>query len=145
MNELDANSFTGGMDDRTATETMTGPAGGSAASLSGEICPFYFYVRALSGSPIPETTNEVAPQAPRSNGWISRVIGPATAKCEGFAITVNGRDTIGVIVAVDRERGVPGWNAIEAWTKSLTLRLEDSAHAELGMTNRRTLGKHYGR
>jgi len=34
------------------------------------------------------------------------VIGPATAKYEVFAITING-DTMGV-VAVDLERGVPG-------------------------------------
>lgn len=39
-----------------------------------------------------------------------RVIGPATAKYEVFAITVNG-DTMGV-VAVDLERGVPVRNVI---------------------------------
>ena len=39
----------------------------------------------------------------------SRVIGPATAKHGVFAITVNGRNTIGV-VSVDLERGVPVWN-----------------------------------
>jgi hypothetical protein len=33
--------------------------------------PYEFYVRVLSGSPIPETepNNKGAPQAPRSNGW----------------------------------------------------------------------------
>jgi hypothetical protein len=41
------------------------------------------------------------------------VIGPATAKHEGFAITVNGRNTIGVIV-VDLERGASVWNVITA-------------------------------
>ena len=59
-----------------------------------------------------ERTHKVAPAAPRSNGWMSRVIGPATAKFEGFAITVNGRDTIGVIVDVDRECGAPEWMAV---------------------------------
>jgi hypothetical protein len=39
------------------------------------------------------------------------VIGPATAKNWGFAITVNGRNTMGV-VAVDLERGVRVWNLI---------------------------------
>jgi hypothetical protein len=51
-----------------------------------------------------------APPAPRSNGW-----GPgdrtAKAKYEVFAITVNGRNTIGV-VSIDLERGVPVWNSI---------------------------------
>ena len=71
--------------------------------------PYDFYVRALLGSPIPEMepTDEVAPQAPRSNGRGSCVIGLATAKNEGFAITVNQGHTIGEIVGVDLERGVP--------------------------------------
>jgi hypothetical protein len=117
------NSFTAGMDDRTEAGTMTVLTGGSVGSLSGATRPFYFHARALSGSPIPEMepSHEVAPQAPRSNGWMSRVIGPATAKCEGFAITVNGRDTIGVIVAVDRERGVAGWRSIGEFTGSFVM------------------------
>jgi hypothetical protein len=53
-----------------------------------------------------------APPAPRSNGW-----GPgdraAKAKYEVFAITVDGRNTIGV-VSVDLERGVPVWKSIAA-------------------------------
>jgi len=147
MNELDVNSFAAGMDDRTDAGTMTGLTGGSAALLSGETRPLYFYVRALSGSPIPEMepSNEVTPQAPRSNGWISRVIGPATAKCEGFAITVNGRDTIGVIVAVDRERGVAGWKATGEFTDSFIIRLERQRPTRsCAMTNRLKPGKHYG-
>ena len=83
-------------------------------SLRGPIRPYDFYVRVLSGSPGPETEpNEGVPPAPRSNGWRGRVIGPATAKTGCFAITVNGRDTIGVIVAVDLERGAPVWDVIE--------------------------------
>jgi hypothetical protein len=76
--------------------------------------PYDFYLRMLSGSPIPETepNNSGAPQAPRSSGWGSRVIGPATAKNNSFAITINGSDTIGVIVGVDLERGAPVWNLI---------------------------------
>lgn len=64
-----------------------------------------------NGSPIPEmeSTDKVAPRAPRSNGRGSRVIGTATAKNEGFAITVNQGHAIGVIVGVDLERGVAGW------------------------------------
>jgi hypothetical protein len=83
-------------------------------SLPGTIRSYDFYLRVLSGSPIPETepNNEGAPQAPRSNGWGCRVNGPATAKNDSFAITVNGSDTIGVIVGVDLERGVPEWNVI---------------------------------
>ena len=83
-------------------------------SPPGTIHPYDFYLRVLSGSPIPERepNDEGAPQAPRSSGWGSRVIGLATAKNESFAITVNGRDTIGVIVAVDLERGAPVWNVI---------------------------------
>jgi len=50
------------------------------------------------------------PQAPRSNGWGDCVIGPATAKYEVFAITVNG-DMAGV-VSVDLERGVPVWSLV---------------------------------
>lgn len=71
-----------------------------------------FYAYVLSGSPIPETepNDGVTPQAPRSNGRGGRVIGPATAKYEVFAITVNG-DTMGV-VPVDLERGVPARNVI---------------------------------
>lgn len=85
----------------------------NAASLPGTTRPFYFYVRALTGSPIPKAENvEGTPPAPRSNGWRSRVIGPATAKDDAFAITVDGGDTIGVIVCVDLERGAPEWNLI---------------------------------
>lgn len=83
-------------------------------ALPDTIHSYDFYVRVLSGSPIPERepSDEDAPEVPRSNGWRGRVIGPATAKPGGFAITVNGRDTIGVIVAVDLERGAPVWNVI---------------------------------
>ena len=82
-----------------------------SASLPGAIRPYDFYVRVLSGSPTPEMEpEEGTPQALRSNGWRGRVIGPATAKSGSFAITVNGWDTIGVIVAVDLERGVPVWD-----------------------------------
>jgi hypothetical protein len=42
----------------------------------------------------------------------------ARAKYEVFAITVNGRNTIGV-VSVDLERGVPVWNVM-AGTKGVT-------------------------
>ena len=86
----------------------------NTASPPGTIHPYDFYLRVLSGSPIPERqpNDEGAPQAPRSNGWRNRVIGPAAAKQDSFAITVNGRDTIGVIVAVDLERGAPVWNVI---------------------------------
>ena len=40
------------------------------------------------------------------------MIGSATAKPDSFAITVNGSNTIGVIVAVDLERGLVGWDVI---------------------------------
>ena len=45
-------------------------------------------------------------RAPTTGESCDRV---ATAKYEVFAITVNGRNTIGV-VSVDLERGVPVWN-----------------------------------
>lgn len=81
------------------------------ASLPGTICPYDFFVRVLSGSPIPalDPKDDGVPPAPRSNGWRCRVIELTTAKDETFVITVNGRDTIGVIVGVDLERGVPEW------------------------------------
>jgi hypothetical protein len=100
----------------------------NTTSLPGAIPPYDFYLRVLSGSPIPERepNNSGAPQAPRSNGWGSRVIGPATAKNNSFAITVNGSDTIGVIVSVDLERGAPVWNLIAGtgvFTGSFIIRL----------------------
>ena len=66
-----------------------------------------------SGSPIPETeaNDEVAPIYAAFPRLGCRVIGPATAKRQRFAITVNGTNTIGVIVAVDRERGAPVWTS----------------------------------
>lgn len=69
--------------------------------------------RLLSESPMPELVRpeEGAPPAPRSSGMGCRVIGAATAKKEIFAITVNGCDTIGVIVGVDLERGAPASSA----------------------------------
>jgi hypothetical protein len=67
-------------------------------------------------------------KAPRSNGWRGRVIGTATAKTGSFAITVNW-DTVGVIVAVDLERGVPVWDETAAGTAMIQSPLE----------------KHYGR
>lgn len=84
-----------------------------SASLPATICPYDFYLRVLSGSPIPEVepNHEGVPPAPRSNGWRSRVIGAATAKNDSFAIAVM-RDTIGVIVGVDLERGAPEWKVI---------------------------------
>ena len=86
----------------------------NTTSPPGTIHPYDFYLRVLSGSPRPERgpNGEGAPQAPRSNGWESRVIGSATAKNDSFAITVNGGHMIGVIVVVDLERGVPEWNVI---------------------------------
>ena len=84
------------------------------ASLPLTIRPYDFHVRVLSESPIPEVepNHAVAPQAPRSNGWRGRVIGPATAKSDIFVITVNRNHMIGVIVVVDLERGVPEWKVI---------------------------------
>ena len=40
-------------------------------SLPGTISPYEFYVRVLSGSPMPEMEpdDEGAPQAPRSSDW----------------------------------------------------------------------------
>lgn len=84
------------------------------ASLPGAICLYDFYVRVLSGSPTPamDPNDEGVPPAPRSNGWRCRVIELTTAKDDTFVITVNESDTIGVIVGVDLERGVPEWNVI---------------------------------
>jgi hypothetical protein len=80
------------------------------ASLPATIRPYDFYLRVLSESPMPERepNHGVAPQASRSSGWRGRVIKPAIAKSDIFAITVNGQ-MIGVIVFVDLERGVPEW------------------------------------
>ena len=82
------------------------------ASLPGTICPYDFFVRVLSGSPLPamHPNDDGVPPAPRSGGWRCRVIELTTAKDDTFVITVNGSDTIGVIVGVDLERGVPEWN-----------------------------------
>jgi hypothetical protein len=57
-----------------------------------------------------KTAPQGAPGAPRSNGRECRVIRVATARVGILAITVNGEDTIGVIVDVDLERGVPASN-----------------------------------
>lgn len=86
----------------------------NTTSLPGAVSPYDFYVRVLSGSSIPETetNDEDAPRSAALQRLGGRVIGPATAKQESFVITVNGKDTIGVIVAVDLERGTPVWNVI---------------------------------
>jgi hypothetical protein len=86
----------------------------NTASLPGIIFPYDFYLRVLSGSPIPETetNDEGAPTSAALQRLRGRVNGSATAKPDSFAITVNGRDTIGVIVAIDLERGAPVWNVI---------------------------------
>lgn len=85
----------------------------NTTSLPGAICPYDFYVRVLSGSPIPEMEPKEGCSASAALQRLGgRVIGPATAKNEGFAITVNGKDTIGVIVGVDLECGAPVWNVI---------------------------------
>jgi hypothetical protein len=67
-----------------------------------------FYLRVLSGSPIPETetNDEVPPQSAALQRLGSRVIGPATAKHDCFAITVKRTHGWG-IVPVDLERGAP--------------------------------------
>jgi hypothetical protein len=85
-----------------------------AASLPATFCPYDFFVRVLSGSPIPgmDPNDEGVPSAPRSNGWRGRVIGEATLKRDSFAIAVNASDTIGVIVGVDLERGASEWKVM---------------------------------
>jgi hypothetical protein len=86
----------------------------NTTSLPGTIFPYDFYLRVLSGSPIPETetNDEVDPTSAALQRLRGRVNGSATAKPDSFAITVNGRDTIGVVVAVDLERGAPVWKVI---------------------------------
>jgi|GEM_PF-3518800 len=86
----------------------------NAAFLPRTICPYDFYLRVLSGSSIPamDPNDDGVPPAPRSNGWRCRVIELTTTKDETFVITVNGSDTIGVIVGVDLERGVPEWKVM---------------------------------
>ena len=122
----------------------------NTTSPPGTIHPYDFYLRVLSGSPIPERqpNDEGALQAPRSNGWRNRVIGPAAAKQDSFAITVNGRDTIGVIVAVDLERGAPVWNVIAGTGKfasAFVITLQPDT-ADGGTANQLTgPEKHYGR
>ena len=131
---MDAHSFTAGADYRMYAATMTGFSRGSVdrfrevfasdgttvpeadGSLPVAIHPYDFYVRVLSGSPIPETepNDEGAPQSAALQRLRGRVIGPATAKRDSFAITVNGRDTIGVIVGVDLERGAPAGAVISS-------------------------------
>jgi hypothetical protein len=80
--------------------------------MNGELSFRDNFTDALSGSPIPELEPPTrrAPGAPRSNGCECRVIGVATARVGTLAITVNGEGTIGVIVDVDLERGVPASN-----------------------------------
>lgn len=97
-------------------------------SLFGPIRPYDFYVRVLSGSPTPEMepNDKGAPQAPTPNGWVSSVIGPATAEKDTFAITVNAGDTIVAIGDVDPARDVPEWNVIGGigvFTGSFIIRL----------------------
>jgi len=121
----------------------------NAASLPGQICPYEFYVRVLSGSPIPETEpDEGCSGSAALQRLGGRVIGPATAKHEGFAITVNEKDTIGVIVGVDLERGAPVWSVIAGsgeFTGSFIITLQPDA-AGGGAANRLTgPEKHYGR
>ena len=65
--------------------------------------PFHshdFYLRVLSGSPVPETetNDEVRPTSAAFQRLRGRVSGSATAKPDSFAITVDGSNTIGVIV-----------------------------------------------
>jgi hypothetical protein len=98
------------------------------ASLPGTIRPYDIYMRVRSGSPVPEMepNDKDVPEVPRSNDWRNRVIEPGTAKDDTFAITVNGGDTIGVIVDADLERGAPEWNVIAGtgvFTGSFIIRL----------------------
>ena len=84
--------------------------------MNAELSPHYdFLERVLSESPIPELVppDKGAPQVPRSNGRECRVIRTATARGNTFGITVSGKDTIGVIVCVDLERGAPEKNKRE--------------------------------
>lgn len=86
----------------------------STASFPGTIGSYDIYMRVLSESPIPELkpNDKDVPEVPRSNERGNRVIEPGTAKDHSFAITVNGGDTIRVIVDADLERGAPQWNVI---------------------------------
>src|SRR6202030_4718279 len=71
---------------------------------------YEFYVRVLSGSPIPETEpNDGCSASAALQRLEGRVIGPATAKTGASPSRSTG--TIGV-VAVHLERGVPVWNLI---------------------------------
>jgi hypothetical protein len=86
----------------------------NTASLPDTIPPYDFYLRVRSGSSRPEMepNDKDVPEVPRSSGWRIRVIEPGTAKEDTFAITVNGCDTIGVIVSADLERGAPEWKVM---------------------------------
>ena len=86
---------------------------GAIGSLPGATRSGDFLLSVDLGSPTPgmEPTHEVAPHAPRSNGWRDRVIGAATTKNNIFAITVN-RDAIEIIVPFDLERVASEWKVI---------------------------------
>jgi hypothetical protein len=86
----------------------------NTASLPDPIRLYDVYVRVRFGSSRPEMepNDKDVPEVPRSSGWRIRVIEPGTAKEDTFAITVNGCDTIGVIVSADLERGAPEWKVI---------------------------------
>jgi hypothetical protein len=83
------------------------------ASLPGATRLYHFYLRGLSGSPITRMEqNHRSPKRRVPTAGDGRVIGTATAETVSFAITVNARDTTGVIVRIDLERGVVGWDVI---------------------------------
>ena len=100
----------------------------NSASLPGVIRPYDLSMRVRFGSSRPEMepNDKVVPEVPRSSGWRIRVIEPGTAKDDTFAITVNGCDTIGVIVGADLERGAPEWKVVAGtgvFTGSFIIRL----------------------
>lgn len=100
----------------------------NTVSFPDTIRPYDIYLRVRSGSSKPEMepNDKDVPEVPRSSGWRIRVIEPGTAKDDTFAITVNGCDTIGVIVSADLERGAPEWKVIAGsglFTGSFIIRL----------------------
>ena len=74
-----------------------------------------FHVRVVSGSPIPETEpNDGCSASAALQRLGGRVIGPATAKNEVFAITVNANNTIGGSWALIWSAAHPVWKVIAA-------------------------------
>lgn len=83
-------------------------------AATGQLRPYYLYLRLQSGSPTPETESNDTPataNALPANGWVSGARNPAGAtEQDWFSFSANAGDTVYLGLDLDPERDAVQWD-----------------------------------